>query len=65
MTRRFLPAALVLVTFAIFLSTLGGQFLDWDDYLHLVQNEAYRGPGLPQVPWAFPSTLMGHYLPLP
>ncbi|HET9925453.1 MAG TPA: tetratricopeptide repeat protein [Methylomirabilota bacterium] len=64
MTRRFLPAALVLVTFATFRSALGGQFLDWDDYLNLVQNEAYRGLGWPQVRWAFTSTLMGHYIPL-
>jgi tetratricopeptide (TPR) repeat protein len=64
MTRRFLPAALVLVTFATFLSTLGGQFLDWDDHINLVQNEGYRGLGWPQVRWAFTSTLMGHYIPL-
>jgi Flp pilus assembly protein TadD len=64
MTRRFLPAALVLVTFVTFLSALGGQFLDWDDHVNLVQNEGYRGLGWPQVRWAFTSTLMGHYIPL-
>ncbi len=64
MTRRLLPAALVLVTFATFLSTLSGQFLDWDDHVNLVQNEGYRGLGWPQVWWAFTSTLMGHYIPL-
>jgi Flp pilus assembly protein TadD len=54
----------VLVTFVTFLSTLGGQFLDWDDHVNLVQNEGYRGLGWPQVRWAFTSTLMGHYIPL-
>jgi tetratricopeptide (TPR) repeat protein len=63
MTRRVLPAAVVLVTFATFLSTLGGQFLDWDDHVNLVQNEGYRGLGWAQVRWAFTSTLMGHYIP--
>lgn len=64
MIRRFLPAALVVLTFATFLSTLGGQFLDWDDHVNLVQNEGYRGLGWPQIRWAFTSTLMGHYIPL-
>ncbi len=64
MIRRFLPVVLVLVTFATFLSTLGGQFLDWDDHVNLVQNEGYRGLGWPQIRWAFTSTLMGHYIPL-
>ena len=61
--RQVLPATVVLVTFAVFLPALSGEFLDWDDRVNLVQNEGYRGLGWPQIRWAFTSTLMGHYIP--
>ncbi len=62
--HRAVPVALAIVALVVFLPALGGQFLDWDDQINLVDNETYRGLGWPQLRWAFSTTLMGHYIPV-
>lgn len=58
------PAGLVVVTLGTFLPALGAEFVDWDDYINLVNNLEWRGLGWRQLRWAFSSTLLGHYIPL-
>jgi len=53
-----------LVTLAVFLPALAGQFLDWDDSVNFVANPHYRGLGWTQLRWMFTTTLMGHYIPV-
>lgn len=62
--RRLLPAWIGVLTIAVFIPALSGQFLTWDDDVNLVSNEFYRGLGWPQVRWAFSNVRMGHYIPL-
>jgi hypothetical protein len=65
MTRRTLiPLAIALLTTAVFLPTLGGSFLNWDDNVNFLSNPFYRGLGPEQIRWAFTSVLFGHYIPL-
>jgi protein O-mannosyl-transferase len=61
---RLLPALIFCVTAVAFLPALGGQFLDWDDFVNFVANPYYRGLGWAQIRWMFTTTLMGHYIPL-
>ena len=49
---------------ALFVPSLSGEFLNWDDTVGLVRNEAYRGLGWPQIRWDFTNTYVGHYMPL-
>jgi len=62
--RRLAPPLLALVAFAVFLPSLHGQFLAWDDDVNLVTNAHYRGLGWPQIRWAFSNVRMGHYIPI-
>lgn len=59
-----LPLLVFVATAVVFLPTLGGQFLDWDDSINFVANPNYRGLGWPQLSWMFSTTLMGHYIPV-
>src|SRR5713101_6918239 len=61
---RIIPLALALVTFLVFLPTLWNGFVAWDDYMNLVENQAYRGLTWPQLRWMFSTMLMGHWIPL-
>ena len=61
---RIIPPALALVTFLVFLPTLWNGFVAWDDYMNLVENQAYRGLAWPQLRWMFSTMLMGHWIPL-
>ena len=66
---REAPAALVPVlifaaVFVGFLSTLDGQFLNWDDDINFLGNPGFRGLGWAQLRWMWTETLMGHYIPL-
>ncbi|HWN83341.1 MAG TPA: hypothetical protein VNM87_14690, partial [Candidatus Udaeobacter sp.] len=54
----------MLVAIGAFIPSLSAEFLNWDDGVVLVRNEAYRGLGWSQVRWAFTNTLVGHYMPL-
>lgn len=58
------PVPIFLITAAVFLPALSGQFLDWDDSVNFVANPHYRGLGWPHLKWMFTTTLMGHYIPL-
>ncbi len=59
-----LPPLIALVAMSAFLPTLRGEFLNWDDGVGLVTNEAYRGLGPKQLSWMFTNTRLGHYMPL-
>jgi len=62
---RALPCVVVLlVTAAVFLPALQGQFLNWDDSTLFTKNPDYRGLGLTQLRWMFTTTLSGHYFPI-
>jgi hypothetical protein len=50
--------------FVGFLSTLDGQFLNWDDDINFLGNQGFRGLGWGQLRWMWTETLMGHYIPL-
>jgi protein O-mannosyl-transferase len=62
--RLVLPVGLAVATIAVFGSTLGGEFLDWDDHVNFVDNAGYRGLSGPHLRWIATSTLMGHYIPM-
>src|SRR5262249_60625100 len=42
-STRVLPLLIAVVTMIPFLPSLSGEFLNWDDGVGLVTNEAYRG----------------------
>ena len=54
----------VLVTFSAFRSTLGSDFVNWDDPGLLLENLEYRGLGWTHLQWMFTTTLLGHWVPL-
>ena len=62
--RLLLPPMVFLVTGAVFLPALRGEFLNWDDSVNFVANPHYRGLGSPQIRWMLGATLMGHYIPV-
>jgi protein O-mannosyl-transferase len=65
MIRRWMiPLAVFVLTAAVFLPTLSGSFLNWDDNVNFLENPAYRGLGREQLRWAFTSVFFGHYIPL-
>lgn len=59
-----LPVLIFSAVATVFLPTLRGQFLDWDDSINFVANPHYRGLGWSQLSWMFSATLMGHYIPV-
>jgi len=59
-----LPLLVFLITGAVFLPALRGDFLNWDDSINFVANPHYRGLGLAQIKWMLTATLMGHYIPV-
>jgi Flp pilus assembly protein TadD len=62
--RLILPPLVFLITGAVFLPALRGEFLNWDDSVNFVANPHYRGLGWAQIKWMLGATLMGHYIPL-
>ena len=59
------PTVLVaLIAFAVYLPTLRGDWLGWDDDRNLTDNPQFRGLGLTQLAWMFGHFHMGHYQPL-
>jgi protein O-mannosyl-transferase len=62
--RLLLPPLVFLITGAMFLPALGGEFLNWDDSVNFVTNPHYRGLRWPQIRWMLGATLMGHYIPV-
>jgi protein O-mannosyl-transferase len=63
-STRVLPLLVAVMTMLPFLPSLSGEFLNWDDGVGLVTNEAYRGLGWHQLVWMFTNTRLGHYMPL-
>jgi len=61
--RLLLAAAVAVITAAVFLPTLRGDFLNWDDDANFLGNPRYRGLGPEQLTWMF-SDFFGHYMPL-
>jgi len=62
--RGLVPLAVAGLTAAVFLPTLSGSFLNWDDNVNFLDNPAYRGLGREHIRWAFTSVSFGHYIPL-
>jgi protein O-mannosyl-transferase len=59
-----LPFAVFVITVVVFVPTLQGQFLNWDDNVLFTKNLEFRGLGWPQLRWMFTTTLAGHYMPV-
>ncbi|HSE02868.1 MAG TPA: tetratricopeptide repeat protein [Methylomirabilota bacterium] len=62
--RALLPFVLAGSATLCFLPSLSGSFLNWDDNVNFLNNQAYRGLGPENIRWAFTSVLFGHYIPL-
>jgi tetratricopeptide (TPR) repeat protein len=60
---RLLALLIAATTVATFLSSLRGEFLNWDDDANYLGNPFYRGLGLENLRWMF-TDLRGHYMPL-
>jgi tetratricopeptide (TPR) repeat protein len=64
-TSTWLGALAVLaITCVVFLPSLGGEWLDWDDLPLLYENEKWRGFSTEHVGWMFSTFHMGPYQPL-
>jgi len=61
---RLVPLVVVASTLAAFLPALDGAFLNWDDHVNILGNEAFRGLGWVQIKWMFTTTLLAVYTPL-
>lgn len=55
---------LILATTIAFLPALQNDFVNWDDWQNLIQNDAYRGFSANHLYWMFTTTQGGHYQPL-
>ena len=58
------PAGVIAVTALVFLPSLSGQFLTWDDDRNFLMNAAYRGLGWSELRWMFTTFFLGPYQPL-
>jgi tetratricopeptide (TPR) repeat protein len=61
--RWLLPLLIAALTFAAFIPSLHGEFLNWDDDANFTHNLRYRGLGPDQLRWMF-SDHYGHYMPV-
>lgn len=64
MRHALVPVVVAALTTICFIPALSGSFLNWDDNVNFLENQAYRGFGPEQIHWAFTSVLFGHYIPL-
>ncbi len=55
---------LLLCIFIVFLPSINGQFLNWDDLTHLVNHEATNGISITNIRQAFSETIGKIYIPL-
>ena len=60
----WIALALGLLTVAVFLPALWGDFVQWDDNVNILKNQDYRGLGPTQLRWMVSTLLMGHWIPL-
>lgn len=58
------PLAIALVTAVVFVPSLRGDFVAWDDPINFLDNPYYRGLGWPQLRWMAAATVMGHWIPV-
>jgi tetratricopeptide (TPR) repeat protein len=56
--------ALIAVTVAVFVPTLGHDWVDLDDNENFLGNPHYRGLGLAQLRWMVTGVRMGHWMPV-
>jgi tetratricopeptide (TPR) repeat protein len=61
---RALPWLLAAAVLAVFSPALHNEFVEWDDFVNLLENPHYRGLGWAQLRWMTSNTLMGHYIPV-
>ncbi len=57
-------SAIALATGAAFLPSLQNHFVNWDDYVNVVDNPHYRGLGWTELSWMLTTFYMSHYRPL-
>ncbi len=60
----YLAASASLITFAIYLSSLHNQFVEWDDAQYVVENPYIRNFNLAFLKWAFSDFHAGNWHPL-
>jgi tetratricopeptide (TPR) repeat protein len=58
------PLLVFLVTFSVFLPSLGNDFVGFDDAENFLENSDYRGLGGSNLRWMFAEFHSGHYQPL-
>jgi protein O-mannosyl-transferase len=58
------PGLAVLLTFTVFRSSLGHQFVAWDDLRMFTDNPHYRGLGWSELRWSWTTFHVGEYMPL-
>ncbi|MCK6456764.1 MAG: tetratricopeptide repeat protein [Phycisphaerae bacterium] len=61
---RILPPLVAIATFLAFLRAVNNEFVNWDDKVLLLRNDAYRGLGLDHLKWMFTTFHTGPYQPL-
>src|SRR5215510_4190466 len=59
-----IPGLIVLFTFIVFSPALRNDFVNWDDWETIVENQNFRGFSWSHLGWMFTSFHMGHYQPL-
>jgi protein O-mannosyl-transferase len=65
LVRRFgVPCLIFAAAFVAFLPALGADFVNWDDYDNVVNNEGVHGLGPAQLKWMWTGTVLGHWIPL-
>jgi protein O-mannosyl-transferase len=62
--RFLLPCLVALITFGVFSPALRNEFVNWDDFETLVENQNFRGATWSHLRWMFTTFHMGHYQPL-
>ncbi len=63
-TRRYLAAAISLVTLVVYLPAIYNKFVEWDDVLYVVQNPHIRSFGSSFFRWAFFDFYVANWHPL-
>lgn len=59
-----LPLAVAVFSFVVFSAVLQNDFVNWDDWGTLVENQNFRGFSWSHLRWIFTTFHMGHYQPL-
>ena len=58
------PCFVALATFLVFVPVMQNDFVTWDDYDNLMNNQRFRGFGWSDIRWMFTTFHLGHYQPL-